>query len=131
MQCGELFERMLQASQGTLHVLIPSVSNASVTNWIRILAADRFANDAFRDHVLEILKRTDDLRAERNSLVHGIWTPGPVAGSALVQTVRFDRTDVIQDSLVTVADLNDLLSHLADVLRDISKAVERLRPNAS
>ena len=28
-QCGELFECMLKASPGTLHVLIPTVSNAT------------------------------------------------------------------------------------------------------
>jgi hypothetical protein len=98
---GELLERILKATPGTVHAIIPTVSNSSLISWARVLAADRFGRPEFRDRVLAALNEADELRAERNALVHGVWCGGPEPETAIVNTVRLDRPEMIVDRLLT------------------------------
>ena len=51
----------------------------------------------------ETLTEINELRAERNALIHGVWATTTEPGTALVQTVRLQRRQVVQGELVTTA----------------------------
>ena len=67
--------------------------------------------------VLNLLTEIDDVRAERNALAHGLWYPSPETAQA--QTVRWDRTEVIKTTVVTIGDLDDLLRRIEDIVRKL------------
>src|SRR6266542_2358207 len=101
---GEFLAFLLGAHQGLAQIVTKSVSGSTITDWLRTLATIRFgAAETERIHAL--LTRIDDARSQRNAYVHGLWTPGPVKGTALVTTVRWERAEVMKGELVTLQDL--------------------------
>jgi hypothetical protein len=75
------------------------------------------------EEIISLLADIDRIRGERNALVHGLWKPH-VSGSATVQTVKWSRSEVIKDELVTRADLDELVADIGKVtgkLHEIGK----------
>lgn len=63
--------------------------------------------------VTALLIRADDLRQERNELVHGVWEPTECeTGTSLIETVNLERTEIIRSRFVTTHDLDDLLGEI-------------------
>lgn len=109
----EYVSKLLHANPTAMYVVNQSVAASTLSNWARILTTD-YVTEPARTEALEILSLVDDLRADRNALVHGIWQVGPHPETAMVQTVRLDRVEILRNELVTYADLD----HLTDDLRD-------------
>jgi hypothetical protein len=69
--------------------------------------------------VIDLVKRTEELRGDRNALVHGLWNPeGCEPGSCLVNTARWERNEVIREWLVTTAELDGLLGDIQEWIAD-------------
>jgi hypothetical protein len=105
-----LLGTLLRADQAAMSVVGNSASASTQTKWIRALLAGKPEEKDDADQIIALLARADDLRAERNEFVHGIWDETNCEpGTALVQTVNLDRVEIIRSRFVTVHDLNDLL----------------------
>ena len=100
----------LQADPGMTLLLVQSVSAATVSGWVRTMS--RFGDNPEESltELEEILNEVDELRAERNALVHGLWaTDVSDAGTVLVQTIRLHATQPARQRLITLADLGELI----------------------
>ena len=67
--------------------------------------------------VRELIEEADELRAERNIYIHGVWELGTEPGTALVQTTGWQRPEIIRTRLVTTTDLDHLLADFDNFMR--------------
>jgi hypothetical protein len=107
---GDLFAAVVSADPGNLRVVTQNVSSATLTEWIRTTIRFRPTPEESAAELEKLLNEIDELRAERNSLVHGLW--GTAEGHstiALIQTVRIGRREPGRDWAVTTADLDALV----------------------
>lgn len=103
------FTNMIRAERGLAFVVTQNVMASTVQGWLRTTTNFAFGSDT--PEVLElnaVLAHVDDIRAERNALIHGLWQRGPEANTALVQTVRLERREVLKEELITLADVQEL-----------------------
>jgi hypothetical protein len=100
----------LLADQAALSVLSNSISISTQSKWIKVLLSNPGTDQAHSNLVIDLLSRADDLRQERNELVHGVWdSTSCEPQTSLVETINIDRTEIIRSRLVTAHDLDDLL----------------------
>ncbi|WP_455387424.1 hypothetical protein [Petrachloros mirabilis] len=119
---GALLAHMMTADHLNMHLVTQSVSGKTITNWLRTLV-DIYVDDSQTTELLrEILRETDELASERNALVHGLWEPGPDKGTAIVNSLRLDRSEILKDEFTTTADLQDLI----DRIREISAKLQMI-----
>jgi hypothetical protein len=116
---AEFFSFLLRADQGAMYVLNQDLASGTQLKWIRILANYRFTHESTRERLTFLFDRIDRVRAERNVYIHGVWGPGPVHGSAIVQTVKLDRAEWIRTELVTGADLEDIFIEIKAVSAEL------------
>jgi uncharacterized protein YjbI with pentapeptide repeats len=107
---GRLLSFLLNAEEGRVFVISQNVSASTVTDWIRVLLQIPAIQATGIGNLSELLAEIDDARAERNALAHGVWFPARAPEAAEVQTVRWDRTEVVKVTLVTIGDLGDFAS---------------------
>ena len=132
-QCvSDLFILLTKGDPGAMPIVTANVSNRSVVEWTRTLLDIRYHTDEWQldREAREALQDVDELRNERNALVHGLWgTEGP-PGSACVQTVRLDRKEIIRDVVVTAADLDDLIDDILSVTERLLSILKRAKGEA-
>jgi hypothetical protein len=112
---AEFLSYLLQADPGSMYVLNQDIASGTQLKWIRTLASGRFTNENTLTNLAVLFDRIATTKAERNALVHGVWSPGPEPGTAIVQTVKMDRAEWIREELVTSADLDDLFRDLESI----------------
>ena len=117
---NEYLAHLLQAKSALMHAVTVNVSNATITDWIRVLLRVKHHPGEPPDEIMQLLTTVDELRSERNTLVHGMWTFGE-PGTAVVQTIRLDRSPVIRQLLVTIADLEELSGAITEATNALSK----------
>jgi hypothetical protein len=106
-----------------MYAITNSVSASTVSGWIRTLLAARYGDDDPPAEIMALLDNVDRLRMERNTLVHGLWSPH-VPGAAEVQTIRWNRREVVKGEIVTASDLDHLvreIDEVADMLADLGR----------
>ena len=117
---GDLFSAMLTTMNaggppdpGSLLVVTQGVSPSTLTDWIRSLLKARPTSELIEAEVRGLLKDADEVRKERNALVHGLWGTGksPPA-TVMVQTVRIGNDVPIRDQLVSASDLHTLIDEM-------------------
>lgn len=123
---SELFSFLTKGDPGLMLIVTVNISQSTLTTWIRTLNDIYKSPGDLQQRIRDILAEVDELRGERNTLVHGIWHTGTEPNSVIVQTVKLERAEIVRDLVVTAADLNDLIervievnSRLADILREI------------
>ena len=73
--------------------------------------------------IMELLVTIHGLRGERNALIHGLWSFGE-PGTAIVQTIKLDRSPVVNGLVATVAGLDELtvvINEARDALRKLGR----------
>lgn len=109
----------VKADLGGMMVVTVNTSVSTQTNWIRALLSLHIHKQPDLARVCALLNRADDLRIERNELVHGLWEiTNCEAGTALVHTVSLTRQEVVKVRLVTRTDLDELLVETNDWIAD-------------
>jgi hypothetical protein len=121
---AEFLSFLLQANPALMYVLTADVSASTVSDWIRTLLRVRHIPNEPPEEIMSLLADIDRIRGQRNALVHGLWTRY-VSGSAAVQTVKWDRSEVVKVELVTRADLDELVMDIAEVTRKLLGIAER------
>ncbi len=112
---AEFLSYLLSADPGAMYVLNQDIASGTQMKWIKTLAQAQFTNAHTLANLQILFERIDCARGERNTYVHGIWTPGSDRTSAFVQTVKLDRAELVRQELVTAPDLNDLLSEIESI----------------
>lgn len=108
-----LLAHMVQADPGGMMLAVNNVSVSTQMKWIRGLMSVRSHEADDNARVAKLLDRADDLRADRNELVHGIWVDTNCeAGTAMIHTASLDRPEVMRDRLVTVHDLDQVVTEI-------------------
>lgn len=115
MLLGEMLAHFCKADHGSMYVITQSVSGSTITDWLRTLAQIKIKEDAGRKVIMDLLAEVDAARSERNTYVHGVWNGHEEPSLATVQTFKWDRAEVVQTSVCSVADLDDVISHLETV----------------
>ncbi|KAF0165239.1 MAG: hypothetical protein FD157_1591 [Rhodocyclaceae bacterium] len=106
-----------------------TTSANTITGWIRaIIGAHKKTPHDLVNEINEALSEVDRLRAERNTLVHGLWvTIGP-ENSAIVQTTNLGRDEIIKELVVTAADLHELINDTLEVGSTLRALVKNIVP---
>jgi hypothetical protein len=104
---GEFVAFLVEGKPALMYVITNNVSASTITDWVRTLLAVVYKDDESIDEIRSLLANIDRLRGERNALAHGLWSPH-IPGAAKVQSIRWDRAEVIKVELVTVRDLEEL-----------------------
>jgi hypothetical protein len=129
---SELFIFMMKGTPGLMYVVTESISQSTITEWIRTLLGVVQTPADIERELLDILNDVKELRGERNALVHGIWSTDCPPHSAIVQTVKLDRREMVRDQVVTAADIDDLISRTLEIhvrMVAIAKAVGMRTPD--
>lgn len=121
----EYVSYLLRANRTSMYIVTQSVSISTQSTWARVLTQD-YLREPHKTEALEILAASDEVRAERNTLVHGLWERGAEPATALVQTVRLDRAEIIRNELVTHSDLNELSRHIMETTERFAALAEKL-----
>ena len=114
---AEFFAFLLDASPGYVYILTQNVSNSTLVNWIRTALSLRITDEEVTKMITDVLNHTDAVRTDRNVLVHGLWAThlsGPE--TVAVQTLRYERSEIMKTELVTLADLKHLHEEIGDVI---------------
>jgi hypothetical protein len=111
---GELLSYLLGANPALMHVVIDNVSSSTVTDWIRTLLQAPNVPIPASAELNALLTEIDNLRAERNALVHGKWMFEDEV--ALVQTIKWSRAEVVNQTVVTKLDLEQLSASIGEAL---------------
>ena len=107
---AHLLATLLNADPVALSVITDGVTNATQAQSIRTLLYAQLHNQAGIGEMLDHLTRADDLRADRNALVHGLWdTTDCQKGACRVHSFRSGR---FASWLVTSAELDELIGHI-------------------
>jgi hypothetical protein len=118
---GGILGHLLESNPALFHVVTNGVSNSTVVDWLRtLIRAHEYPDEPPRE-IMDLLTTVDELRAERNALVHGLWKFGE-PGTALVQTIKLERSEIIKHEIVTLADLDELFV----AIRETKEGVEAL-----
>lgn len=116
---SHMLASVVGAEAAPMSIITANVSTNTIIQWMRTTLNVHVHKQPELQEVLDLLTRADELRGDRNALVHGVWTDdGCEPGTCLVNTVRWDRNEIIRDWLVTTADLDELLGHIDDWIAD-------------
>jgi hypothetical protein len=98
------------ADPGPMQTITGTSGIKTQMDWIRNIISVHIDKEPELQEIVDLLARADELRADRNAIVHGIWdSTGCELGTAQVQTVRIERREIIRSELVTISDLDQLL----------------------
>jgi hypothetical protein len=125
---NEFLAHLLEGNSALMHTVTANVSSATVTNWCRTLLRVHHHPDEPPADIMELLDTIDGLRGERNALVHGLWRFGEpgIPGTAIVQTIKLDRSPVVNQQVVTLADLHELTLAIGEAKNALGELGKRL-----
>jgi hypothetical protein len=114
-----LLGTLMGADLGASGYITNSVSDALQIKCIRALLSVHAHKEPATQQVSELLDRADEMRAERNELIHGLWNAQDCEPkTAVVNTTNLDRAEIIRNRLVTEADLDDFIGHIEEWIKD-------------
>jgi hypothetical protein len=123
---SHLLANLVHADPGGLAVVTTNVASSTQIQWILTLLSVHVHKQPELQEIIDLVKRADELRGDRNALVHGIWDPtGCELQTCLVNTVKWERTEVIRQWMVTVTDLDQLVSDINEWIADFIELGKR------
>lgn len=109
----------INADLGGTSIITANAGVSTTIQWIRTILKIHVGQQPELQELIDLLERADDLRLERNALVHGAWDDtGCDPGTCMINTVGWNRSEIIRDCLITTTDLDDFLSHIDDWIAD-------------
>lgn len=112
MLLAEMLAHFCHAQPGAMYVITQNVSAASIIGWLRTLTHIQVKDANTLAVVLDLLNEVDDVRNDRNTIVHGTWRAADDPGFAWCQTFSWERKEVARSELWSVADLDDVINDL-------------------
>ena len=118
---AEFLSFMLAANPAHMYVLNQTTSVEMQSKWIRTLIEIRVPDQSDKDELENLFKEFDEVRRDRNAIVHGLWSTRCEPGAVLVQTMRLDRAEIAREELVTRADLDELIDRIGELRAEFSR----------
>jgi hypothetical protein len=116
---GHLLGTLLDADLGGINILTNEMGAATVIQAIKTVISIHEPKQPDLQIVRELIDEADELRLERNNLVHGLWDPTNCEpGSCLVETTGWKRAEIVRGGLVTTAELDQLLADFDHWIED-------------
>lgn len=112
MLLSEMLAHFCSAQPGAMYVITQNVSSASIIGWLRTLTHIQVKNADTLVVILDLLNEVDEVRADRNTIVHGTWRAADDPGFAWCQTFNWERKKVARSELWSLADLDAVISDL-------------------
>lgn len=112
---SDLFVHLSKGEPFAMTIVTSKVSQSTISDWVLTLLYFIECQPDWAKDVRDALTEINDLRAERNTFVHGNWIAGIEPGCATVQSVRLERKEVILIELITSADFKAFLDRIQDV----------------
>lgn len=122
---NEFLAHLLESKSALMHTITGNVSSATITDWCRTLLRVHHHPDEPPADIMELLMVIDELRSERNALIHGLWTFDEL-GTAIVQTIKLNRSPVVNQMVVTLTDLHELTTDIGEAKNALTALGERL-----
>jgi hypothetical protein len=116
---GMFLAFLLHADQGLVHMVTTNISGTTLTDWIRTLVPIRFKDATTQENIRDLLRRIDEARAERNTLVHGMWSVGNAPRTVFVSTIGWERAEVMTNRLIRVDDFDGLLEEIGAIYDEL------------
>lgn len=124
---AHLLAALVGADPGALSAVTNTAGSASLIQWCLTLITVHEHKQTELTELAALLRRANDLRMDRNALVHGLWDPdGCEAGTCVVNTYNWKRSEIIRGELVTAAELDDLLDDLNEWVSDYIRLGKQL-----
>jgi len=114
MMTADLFTHLSKGDSAAMIVVTSNVSANSLSGWVRTLLDISQAPAVLLQETRKALAELDEMRAERNALVHGNWIPSG-SDAAEVRTARLERSEILRTELVTVSDLDDAVERIKHI----------------
>jgi hypothetical protein len=121
---NELLTYLLEANPALMHTITVNVSSSTIADWVRTLLRAHSYPAQPEAEIMELLRSIDELRGERNALIHGAWTFDE-PGTAVVQTIKLDRSPVVNELVVTLADLHELAIEIGEAKNALAALGQR------
>lgn len=125
---SDLFVLLTRGDPGAMIVVTGAMSQSTISDWIRALIETQQTPYEMAKEINEVLSEVDYLRSERNILVHGLWGATGPEYSALVQTSRLGRKEIIRDRVVTASDLDSLIDDSSEITRRLLALLRNVQP---
>ncbi len=117
-----LLSALVNADPGGMAVVTTNVANSTVARWILTLLDVQVRKQPELQEIIDLVNRTHVLRSERNALMHGLWNPERCdLGTCLVNTAKWERSEVIREWLVTTTELDSLVDEINEWISDYAK----------
>lgn len=105
-----LLAAQIGADAGALSVVTKDMGAANIIQILLTAISIHEPDNPELKDIRELVQYADELRSERNELVHGIWDPTNCQpGTSLVQNSNWKKAEIIRERLVTTAELDQLL----------------------
>ena len=112
---SDLFVHLSKGEPFAMTIITSKVSQSSVSSWVITLLDFIDCPPDLTKDARDVFTEINNLRAERNTFVHGNWIAGIEPGCATVESVRLERSEVILIELMTSADFKAFLDRVQDV----------------
>lgn len=123
---GYAFVSVAKADSVYSLVFTQSIMASTIQGWLRTTANLHYAQHPDLAAFNEVLVEIDELRADRNALVHGLWKRGVEPNTAIVQTIRLERSEIVKSELLTVADVEQLVSDTINLIARFNDLARRM-----
>lgn len=116
---GQFLAYLVSGDVVLMFTVTQNVSSSTVSEWVNTLLPVRIKEQTALEQIQDLMRRVDDLRRERNLVVHGLWKPAHEDGTALVQTMRWNRVEIMKTELVTTADMGHLVTRVEEAVHEL------------
>jgi hypothetical protein len=109
---GHLLGTLIDADLGGASILTNEMGASTVIKAINIILDINEPEQPELKAVRELIKEADELRLDRNELVHSIWETTPDPDACSIDIIGWQRAEIVRSRIVTTTDLDQLLADL-------------------
>jgi hypothetical protein len=110
---SHLIATLVNGDPAPVSILTGTAGCATQIQWIQTLISIHEHKDPELSKIGALVKRAEEMRTDRNALIHGLWNPvGCESGTCLVATFNWKHSEIIKEWLITTTELEELLDDI-------------------
>jgi hypothetical protein len=114
-----LIATLVAGDPGGVAVMTDGAGASTQIQWINTLLSILEPKNPELGEISALIKRAEEMRTDRNALIHGLWNPdGCEGGTCLVATFNWKHSEVVREWLITTADLQELVDGINEWIAD-------------
>ncbi len=116
---AQLLATLVDADPGAMSIVTGSAGAATLIQWIQTTLSVHEPEDQELKEISDFVQRAEEMRTDRNALVHGIWDQTKCeSGTCIVVTFNWKHSEIIKEWLITTTDLKELISGIDEWIAD-------------